>query len=216
MVRTCPADDVDTRSKRMIRLLFKFLLLVAALALSAGALAQEKVIFATNAKAQAGQGGFYQALADGTFAKYALSVEIQQGGPEVNNQPLLAAGKVDFLMTVNLPGSDNSGRNSAPTIVVASLFQKAPRSTDLPDPGFSAYAASIETRADTASNKPETVRKFVHASIVGWTNYLYGDNRAANELIKRANPDVTDADLAAAIAVMKKLGLAAGGESAAR
>ena len=200
----------------MTRLLFKFLLLIAVLALSAGASAQEKVIFATTAKAQAGQGGFYQALADGTYTQYGLSVEIRQGGPEVNNQPLLAAGKVDFLMTGKLPGSDDSGRSGAPTVVVASIFQKDARFTDLPDTGFSTYAASIQTRADTASNKPETVRKFVHASIVGWTHYLYGDNRAANELIKRANPDVTDADLAAAIAVMKKLGLAAGGESAAR
>ena len=43
--------------------------------------AQDKVIFATNWKAQAAHGGFYQALADGTFKKYGLDVTIQQGGP---------------------------------------------------------------------------------------------------------------------------------------
>ena len=37
------------------------------------ALAQDKVTFATNWKAQAAHGGFYQALADGTYKKYGLT-----------------------------------------------------------------------------------------------------------------------------------------------
>ena len=52
-----------------------------------------------NWKAQAAQGGFYQALADGTYAQYGLDVTIRQGGPQVNNRPLLPAGKIDFLLT---------------------------------------------------------------------------------------------------------------------
>jgi NitT/TauT family transport system substrate-binding protein len=41
-------------------------------------------------------------VADGTYKKYGLDVTIQQGGPQVNNRPLLPAGKIDFLMTGNL------------------------------------------------------------------------------------------------------------------
>lgn len=48
---------------------------------------------------------------DGTYAKYGLDVEIQQGGPQVNNCPMLAAGKVDFLMAGNLLQSMDNVRN---------------------------------------------------------------------------------------------------------
>ena len=44
--------------------------------------AQDKVIFTTNWKAQAAHGGFYQAVADGTYKKYGLDVTIQPGGPQ--------------------------------------------------------------------------------------------------------------------------------------
>ena len=32
------------------------------------------------------------------------------------------------------------------------------------------------------------MQRFVDASIIGWYNYLYGDNKAANDLIKKDNP----------------------------
>ncbi|WP_153010561.1 ABC transporter substrate-binding protein [Falsirhodobacter sp. alg1] len=92
-----------------------------------GAMAQDKVVFATNWLAQGGQGGFYQALADGTYDKYGLDVEIQQGGPQVNNRPMLAAGRIDFLMTGNLLLSFDNVRNEIPTIVVASYYEKDPQ-----------------------------------------------------------------------------------------
>ena len=83
-------------------------LLVAALiagALWAGtlpALALDKVTFGTNWKAEAEHGGFYQAVADGTYERYGLDVTIRQGGPQVNHSQLLAAGKIDFNMGGNL------------------------------------------------------------------------------------------------------------------
>ncbi|MFN9141144.1 MAG: hypothetical protein ACK5V8_08745, partial [Betaproteobacteria bacterium] len=58
---------------------------------------REKAVFATNWKAQAAHGGFYQALVDGTYDKFGLAVELRQGGPQVNNRPLLPAGRIDFL-----------------------------------------------------------------------------------------------------------------------
>ena len=77
---------------------------ILALALAAATLAsaQDKVTFGTNWKAQADHGGFYQAIVDGTYKKYGLEVEIRQGGPQVNNRPLLATGKIDFMMGGNL------------------------------------------------------------------------------------------------------------------
>lgn len=65
----------------------------------------DKVVFATNWKAQAAQGGFYQALADGTYRRFGLEIQIRQGGPQVNNRPLLPAGRIDFLLTGNGCGS---------------------------------------------------------------------------------------------------------------
>jgi NitT/TauT family transport system substrate-binding protein len=57
------------------------------------------------------------------------------------------------------------------------------------------------------------VRKFVEASIIGWNNYLYGDNKAANELIAKTNPDSPVASLQGSIELMKKMGIVDSGES---
>ena len=88
--------------------------------------AADSVTFATNWKAQAAHGGFYQAVVDGTYARYGLDVRIIQGGPSVNNRPLLPAGRIDFLMTGNLLHSFDNIRNGVPTVVVAAIFQKDP------------------------------------------------------------------------------------------
>ena len=100
---------------------------VAATVVASGAMAQDKVTFGTNWLAQGGHGGFYQAMADGTYAKYGLEVTIEQGGPQVNNRPMLAAGKLDFLMAGNLLLSFDNVRNGIPTVVVASYFEKDPQ-----------------------------------------------------------------------------------------
>jgi NitT/TauT family transport system substrate-binding protein len=102
-------------------------LLAAAALLAAPAIAQDKITFATNWKAQAAHGGFYQAVADGTYKKYGLDVTIQPGGPQVNNRPLLPAGRIDFLMTGNLLHSFDNVKNKVPTVVVAAMFQKDPQ-----------------------------------------------------------------------------------------
>ena len=270
----------------------------ALFSVSAASFAQEKVIFATNWKAQAGHGGFYQAVADGTYKRMGLDVEIQQGGPQANNRPLLAVGKIDFLMAGNLLLSFDNVKNGVPTTVVAAIFQKDPQaifahpgqgyekfsdvtkapvafiSKDgqfsfwqwmkaehgfkdeqlkpyvfnvgpfladkksvqqgysisepisikaqagfdpvvhlLADNGFSTYSTTIETRSELVRTKPEMVQKFVDASLIGWNNYLYGDNKAANEMIKKANPEATDAGIAGSIELMKKLGIVDSGEA---
>jgi NitT/TauT family transport system substrate-binding protein len=80
-------------------------------------LAADKVSFGTNWLAEAEHGGYYQALVDGTYAKYGLDVTIMQGGPQSANEILLAAGKLDFYM----------GGNLLLAFVVAATFQKDPQ-----------------------------------------------------------------------------------------
>jgi NitT/TauT family transport system substrate-binding protein len=77
----------------------------------------------------------------------------------------------------------------------------------LADQGFSSYSTLIETRREWVDKKPDSVRRFVEASILGWANYLYGDNAAANALIKRHNPEMSDELLAYSVAQMKGHGI---------
>ncbi|WP_374547230.1 ABC transporter substrate-binding protein, partial [Rhodoblastus sp.] len=98
----------------------------AVLALCLPARAADKVIFAANWLAEAEHGGFYQALADGTYARYGLDVTILPGGPQKNNRLLLAAGKADFYMGDNLIGEFSALAENIPIVTVAALFQKDP------------------------------------------------------------------------------------------
>jgi NitT/TauT family transport system substrate-binding protein len=110
-----------------MRIPFRTLLLLAPAFAAGLAHADDKVVFATNWKAQAAHGGFYQAVVDGTYKRYGLDVTIQPGGPQVNNRPLLPAGRIDFLMTGNLLHNFDNVKNEVPTIVVAAMFQKDPQ-----------------------------------------------------------------------------------------
>ncbi|WP_250514616.1 ABC transporter substrate-binding protein [Caballeronia sp. INDeC2] len=104
------------------------------------ALALDKVVLGTDWQAQAGHGGFYQALADGTYHKYGLEVEIRQGGPQVNNRPMLSAGKIDFLVAGNLLLSFDNMKNRIPTVVVAAINQKDPQALMTHDSaGFNSF-----------------------------------------------------------------------------
>ena len=87
----------------------------------------DKVTFGTNWVAQAEHGGFYQALADGTYKKYGLDVTILPGGPNSNNRILLPVGKIDFYMSANLLQSFDAVEQNVPTVAVAASFQKDPQ-----------------------------------------------------------------------------------------
>jgi len=83
--------------------------------------------FATDWRAQAEQGGFYQALATGEYEKRGLKVEIVQGGPGVNVPQLLAAGAVDMGMGSNSFIVLNLAQEKAPVKAVAAFMQKDPQ-----------------------------------------------------------------------------------------
>ena len=272
-----------------------------ALTVQTAALAQDKVTFATNWKAQAAHGGFYQAVADGTYKQYGLDVTIQPGGPQVNNRPLLPAGRIHFLMTGNLLHSFDNVKNSVPTVVVAAMFQKDPQALMahpgqgyesfanlknaplaliakdgqfswwqwlkvthgfkdealkpynynlapflanpkaiqqgysvaepiyiekqgqfkpvvhlLADHGFSTYSTVIEARTETVKNQPDLVQRFVDASALGWVNYLYGNRAAANALMIKANPEMSETEMEASVALMKSQGIVDSGEASSK
>ncbi len=93
----------------------------------ARAQALDKVSFGTNWVAEAEHGGFYQALADGTYRKYGLDVTIVPGGPQINNRILLAVGRLDFFMSANTLQSFDAVEQNVPTVAVAAMFQKDPQ-----------------------------------------------------------------------------------------
>src|SRR3989337_2306903 len=102
----------------------------AAVFLTAGApaaFAAEAVTFGTNWLAQAEHGGYYQAVADGTYAACGVDVTIQQGGPQVSGRPLLLAGKIDFYMGANMQQAFDAVAQGIPLRVVAASFQKEPQ-----------------------------------------------------------------------------------------
>src|SRR5438067_9999978 len=278
---------------------FWFVPLFAALAAAAThAQPLDKVAFGTNWVAQAEHGGFYQALADGTYRKHGLDVTIVPGGPNVNNRLLLPTGRIDFFMSANTLQMFDAVENNIPTVSVAAIFQKEPQvfiahpgqgidkfedlkrltlfvskegiasyfqwlKADygfdeakvkpytfnaqpfladkrsamqgyvtsepyaiekqggfkpkvflLADQGFDSYSTLIETRSDLVASKPDLVQRFVDASIIGWTRYFYGDNAAANALIKRQNPEMTDELLNYSITKMKEYGIVDSGDAA--
>src|SRR6188768_780542 len=102
-----------------------FLALAIALlsSLVAPAAAATKIKFVTDWKAQAEHGGFYQALAEGLYAKRGLDVTIIQGGPEVNVPQLLTGGAADFGMGSNSFISLNMLKQGIPVKAVMAIFQ---------------------------------------------------------------------------------------------
>src|SRR6202790_4436759 len=257
----------------------------------------DKVSFGTNWVPEAEHGGFFQALADGTYRKYGLDVTIVPGGPNDNNRMLLIAGKLDFFMAANTLMSFDAVANNVPVVTVAAIFQKDPQVllthpeskiakleelkpltlfvskegissyfqwlkseygfseekvkpyTFNPQPfiadkqsamqgyvtsepyaiekaakfkpgiilladyGFNTYSTLVETRRDLIDKKTDLVQRFVDASMIGWYNYLYGDNAPANAMIKKLNPEMTDELLAYSLNKMKEYGIVDSGDS---
>ncbi len=84
----------------------------------------------------------------------------------------------------------------------------------LADAGYTTYSTMIEGMADYVTANPDITKRFVEASIIGWYNYLYGDNTAANDWIKKDNPDMSDDQIAFSIKQLKDYGLLVSGEAA--
>src|SRR5580700_9154890 len=123
----CRVPDRQEQPMRQAGILGIGLAALAASATWASAQTLDKVAFGTNWVAEAEHGGFYQALADGTYRKYGLNVTIVPGGPQANNRILLPVGKIDFFLSANLLQAFDAVAQDIPTVSVAALFQKDPQ-----------------------------------------------------------------------------------------
>ncbi len=107
------------------------LAVVATLAALAGSLAgagaaQERFRYGLSWLPQAEHCGFFQARARGIYAAAGLDVELVQGGPGVNMNQLLAAGRVDAAMGSAL-STLNMRNAGVPGVTVAAMFQRTPQ-----------------------------------------------------------------------------------------
>ena len=109
-----------------LRSLLAMALVPAALIASPLALANDKVVLLTSWYAQAEQGGFYQALADGLYEKEGLDVTIRMGGPQVNGMQLLVNKQADFIVNYDLQIL-KSVEQGLPVVAVAAPFQGDPQ-----------------------------------------------------------------------------------------
>jgi NitT/TauT family transport system substrate-binding protein len=88
--------------------------------------ALDKVRFGTDWLAEADHGGFYQAVADGTYTKHGLEVEIVQGGPNAQNRTMLLTGKLDFYLGTQQEQLMGVAQG-IPLVDVAAFYQKNPQ-----------------------------------------------------------------------------------------
>ncbi len=86
-----------------------------------------RIRFATDWRAQAEHGGFYQALASGEYGRRGLDVEIIQGGPGVNVPQLLATNQVEMGLGSNAFIALNLANEHVPVRAVMACFQKDPQ-----------------------------------------------------------------------------------------
>ena len=139
--------------------------LVAALAGSdARAQTLQRIVFATDWLAQAEHGGFYQAVAEGTYKKYGLDVEIRMGGPQVNGLQLLAAGQLDIAMADALQVTSAIEQN-VPVVAIAATFQKNP-TVLIAHPGV--------TRLEDLKGKPIAIGAASNTTFWPWLRQKYG------------------------------------------
>lgn len=254
--------------------------------------------FATDWRAQAEHGGFYQALASGAYARRGLNVQILQGGPAVNVPQLLASGAVELGMGSNSFIPMNLVAEGAPVKAVAAFFQKdpqviiahpdpaletiadlagrpfllstaardafwvwlkakygftddqvrtynfnpapfladeravqqgyltsepwtieqtagfAPKVFLLADEGYPSYATMVLAPNAFARDNATALRSFIAASAEGWRDYIQGDGKAADALIRKDNPDMTQDVLDQARDKLRSNGIVDGGDAA--
>jgi NitT/TauT family transport system substrate-binding protein len=140
------------------------LLSVMLLPVAATAQAPDRIVFATDWLAQAEHGGFYQALAEGTYRKHGLEVTIRQGGPQVNGLQLLAAGQLDVAMGDALQAL-SAVEQDVPVVAVAATFQKNP-TVLIAHPGV--------TRLEELKGRPIAIGAAANTTFWPWLKQKYG------------------------------------------
>jgi NitT/TauT family transport system substrate-binding protein len=81
------------------------------------------------------------------------------------------------------------------------------------DEGYPPYGGTLVTRRDVLAARPDVLRRFVRATMLGWKSYL-ADPAPGNALIKADNPKMSDAQLAFAVEELKKVDPIGSGDAA--
>ena len=84
----------------------------------------------------------------------------------------------------------------------------------LADHGWPPYSTTIVCMEKTVQARPKAIAAFIKATMQGWKGYLQGDASAANALIKKDNPAMTDDNIANGIRLLNQSGMVAGGDAA--
>jgi len=84
----------------------------------------------------------------------------------------------------------------------------------LADAGYSGYGSLVTASTKLVEGNPDLVQRFLDASIEGWVSYLHGDPAPGNALIKKENPEMTDALLAYGRAALRDRGILESGDAA--
>ena len=82
------------------------------------------------------------------------------------------------------------------------------------DHGWPPYSTTIVCMEKTVKERPKAVAAFIKATMEGWKGYLKGDATAANALIKKDNPNMTDDKIANGIKLLNETGMVFGGDAA--
>jgi NitT/TauT family transport system substrate-binding protein len=152
----------------MMRRSFALWLVLAWLISLVPAKADDQITFGIDWRAEAEYGGYYQAVANGIYAKHGLSVTIREGGPQVNHMQLLLAGRLDF----NLGGGRaiEFVRNQLPFVAIAAIFQKDPAVLIAhPGQGNDSFAALKGKPIEIAPDARESWWRFLAAKY-GYTD----------------------------------------------
>jgi len=123
-----------------------------------------KLVFTTNWYAEAEHGGFYQAVAEGTYRKHGLDVEIRMGGPQVNGLQILVARQADLFMGYDIQ-TVQAVAQGLPVVTVAATFQKDPAAI-IAHPGMKSL--------DDLKGRPIFISPASHTTFWPWLKARYG------------------------------------------
>jgi len=113
------------------------------------------------------------------------------------------------------PKAIQEGYLSSEPYTIESQAHFKPQIFLLADNGFPSYANLVFAAQKWIDGDPKAVQAFVTATRNGWLDYLNGDPRPANTLIRRENPEMTEALIKQAIAKLKAYGIVMSGDATA-
>ncbi len=108
---------------------------------------------------------------------------------------------------VSDPKAIQEGYLSSEPYTVEKMARFKPQIFLLADNGYPGYANMVLVPQKWIDENPKAVQAFVDATREGWESYLNGDPSAANAIIRRDNPEMTDDVIAQARDKLKRFGI---------